>query len=52
MLWLISSMLDWYASPQGANYLRACFCLATVLGLNNRRVAVAMMLFYLWLTIR
>ncbi len=49
MLWLISSLLDWFASPQGANYLRACFSLATVLGMNGRIVAVAMMVFYLWL---
>jgi len=49
MLQLLSSLLDWLASSQGSNLLRACFGLATALGMNGRIVAAAMAVFYLWL---
>lgn len=51
MLQLLSSLLDWFASAQGSNYLRACFSLATALGMDGRIVAVVAGLFYLWLAV-
>ena len=51
MLQQLSALLDWFASPQGANYLRACFSLATVLGMDGRIVAAVAWVFYLWLAL-
>ena len=42
-------ILDWLASPQGSNCLRAIFALAAALGLNGRIVAGLLALFHLWL---
>lgn len=49
MLWHLSAPLDWFASPQGSNYLFACFCAALVLGMEGRIVAAVMVVVHLWL---
>jgi hypothetical protein len=49
MLQLLSSLLDWFAGPQGSNYLFACLSAALVAGMDGRLVAVVLVVVHLWL---
>ena len=49
MLQLLSALLDWFASPQGENYLFTCLSGAVVLGLEGRIVAAVLVGVHLWL---
>lgn len=49
MLQLLSSPLDWFASPQGSNYLFACLCAVVVAGMDGRIVAAVLVMVHLWL---
>ena len=49
MFQLFSALLDWFASPQGSNYLFACLCATSVLGMDGRIVAAVMVVIHLCL---